>query len=442
MPDVSLNLVVERVLLSALREQDATLRAELALERARFLADASLRFGASLDLDLLYDALGALSLPEMDAWRIVDALEPDGALRRLAVMHGDPARQEEARRLVGERAPSPTDAIGVPAVTARRRPVLLSGSALLVTGHGEAARKVRAGGPGTVLVVPLVAHEVLFGAVTYVSADGCTPFTPADVDTALDLATRCAQGLEVARAFAVSRAAVAAAERANRVKDEFLGMISHELRSPLAGVAANLQLLLIESLGPLSGRQRDAVHRALQGEEHLLALIEKLLQARRMSAGHVPLELEELQAGDVIAAAAALFEGEFERADLRLRLDLSRANHIVRTDTGKLKQIVINLLSNAGKYTPAGGEVTLTAVVEHGALRVDVTDTGIGVGADDVESVFHPFFRVRDGRQPTITGTGLGLSISRDLARALGGDLTLVSELDQGSVFTLLLPSR
>ena len=237
-----------------------------------------------------------------------------------------------------------------------------------------------------------------------------------------------------------AEAARAEAEIASRAKDDFLALVGHELRSPLAGIANNAQMLSMELCGPLTEKQRNALQRIDRSQEHLLGLIEQLLDLKQMEVGFMTFNVVAVSADDAVNAATSLVDWQFEKLGISLVHSPSAAELLLLADPDRLNQIIVNLLSNAAKFTPAGGVVTVACAAAEGGVRIEVRDTGIGIPAAQLEAVFQPFIRVRDGRQPIVTGTGLGLAISRDLARGMGGDLSVTSEPGAGSAFSLSLP--
>ena len=243
-----------------------------------------------------------------------------------------------------------------------------------------------------------------------------------------------------------AEAARAQAEAASRAKDDFLALVSHELRSPLAGIASNAQMMALEICGPVSDRQRQALERIRLSQEHLLRLVEQLLDLKLIGAGRMTYDVAAVSVDDALDAAATLVDSQLEQLGLRLCRPAAPCGLAVHADAGRLRQILVNLLSNAAKFTLRGGAVTLRceAAVDDAtgapAVRIQVRDTGIGIPPESLAEIFEPFVQVRDRRRPVIAGTGLGLAISRDLARGMGGELTVESVMGEGSTFTLTLP--
>ena len=244
-----------------------------------------------------------------------------------------------------------------------------------------------------------------------------------------------AHGVDVTEQVTARRAA----ETASRAKDDFLATVSHELRSPLNAIANNAHLLGMEIGGPLTADQRATIERILRGHDHLLGMINQLLDLKQAAIGRLSLEISTVPLDRALDSAIGMMELEFQRAGLSFTHN-AVSHAMVLGDIKRIEQIIINLLANATKFTPAGGSVTLTTRVDDAAVYVDVKDTGIGIPPELVESVFQPFVQVRDRRRNSVVGSGLGLPISRELARGMGGNLTLKTEQNMGSTFTLELP--
>ena len=261
------------------------------------------------------------------------------------------------------------------------------------------------------------------------------------------LAAQTGQALDRARLIEAERAARAEAEAASQVKSEFLATMSHELRTPLNAIGGYAQLLEMGLRGDVSDEQRADLERIQRSQRHLLSVINEVLNYARLESGALMYDLRPTVIADVVATTISLVEPQ--RAAKRLALDVrlpefaGRPALHVLADRDKLQQVLLNLLSNAVKFTPEGGRVTVEFLPEpnaRGMAEVRVIDTGVGIPTDKLEAIFEPFVQVGRSLNSPGEGTGLGLAISRDLARGMGGDLTVESTLGVGSTFTLTLP--
>jgi PAS domain S-box-containing protein len=232
------------------------------------------------------------------------------------------------------------------------------------------------------------------------------------------------------------------AEAANRIKSELFARLSHEFRTPLHAVSGYLEILQQNIHGGLNAEQRRDVGRIHQAQEHLLTLVNMILDFAKLEGGPIELSMAEIPIEETLCGAEALVAPQFAKKGVsythRSGDDLLSAF----ADREKVQQIVVNLLANAVKFTPVGGAVELDWRVEEENLLVRVRDTGCGVPEDKIEQIFEPFVQLRAPGSVPSGGTGLGLPISRDLARAMGGDVAATSTLGVGSVFTLTLPLR
>jgi PAS domain S-box-containing protein len=233
------------------------------------------------------------------------------------------------------------------------------------------------------------------------------------------------------------------ADRASRAKSDFLAMISHELRTPLNAIGGYLQILELGIPGPVTEAQRDILGRLDQSSRHLLRLINEVLDLARIESGRVDYEITATAASDLLASVMPMIEPQLAGKDLHFSFDVPR-ELVVHADVEKGQQILLNLLSNAVKFTPAGGRVAVTAsrsTESVAYIDIAVSDTGIGIPAEQLESIFQPFVQVEGGMTRPAEGSGLGLAISRDLARGMGGNVFVESTVGAGSRFTLRLPA-
>jgi PAS domain S-box-containing protein len=231
-----------------------------------------------------------------------------------------------------------------------------------------------------------------------------------------------------------------AAEQANAAKAKFLSMMSHDLRTPLTSISGNADLLAAGVHGPLSEEQRDALTRMKEAVREQLRMINDILSFAQLDSGRVEVQPVPVRVADALTRAERLVRESVAAAGLSL--DLDPAGAIVNADPDRFQQILLNLLTNATKFTPAGGRISVQSEVDGQRVRIRVRDTGVGIPRDQLEHIFDPFVQLEQGAvEPAHRGVGLGLAIARDLARSMNGELTADSTPDQGSVFTLELPA-
>ena len=441
--------IAERLLLGALREHDTAQQAVDASRRADFLAAASRDLSRSLDQDSTRALVRQSALPRKGTWCIVDVIESNGAIHRLAVIHPDPAKQELARSLADRWYPKPEDPSDVLSLTR-----LAGGEPLVITPDSEAALVAAVHGPenlailrqlgfGALLVVPLIVRDTVIGTITFVTPEGGDPFSQEEISLASDLADRCAMALDNARLYREADVLRASANEANRAKSAFLGSMSHELRTPLNAIGGYVELLQAASHGPLNPEQRADLGRIKHNQEHLIALIAQILTFVRTESGRMEYQFANVPVHAVMEDVCHLLDGTARERRVALEIQAEDFDASVWADPDRVRQILVNLVMNAVKYCPTGkGRITLNSSATDDTVNIHVADTGPGIPAEKLEAIFEPFVQLAGGVASRQGGVGLGLAISRDLARAMKGDLTVESTVGVGSRFTLTLPRK
>ena len=237
------------------------------------------------------------------------------------------------------------------------------------------------------------------------------------------------------------------AESANKSKEKFLSMMSHELRTPLTSIIGYADLLGMGVRGPVAPGQQEFLDRIERAGRHLQTLIGDILEFSRIDSGHVSYEIRDVDVDSAISEAAELVEPQISERGIEFtherdasEQEESRAS--VRADENRLRQILVNLLTNAMKFTPIGGRVDVTWQKQGRRVRIAISDTGRGIPADRLDSIFEPFVQVdRVETEEEHQGVGLGLAICRQLARGMNGEIGVESRVGEGSTFTLVLPT-
>ena len=421
-------------------------------DRERFLARASETLANALDIRETLRGIAELAVPELARFALAFTVDEDGALHPVVVASAVPEKRPLLEALI-QRLPTQLRrdrhpfALALRAGTPELQSELSPEWAAEVTDDPTYQRLLRELAPTSVLVVPLMARGRAVGALLFTTDAPGARIGPDDVALAEELARRAAAAVdnallfeEVRRARAQAEDARAEAEAANRAKSEFLATMSHELRTPLNAIAGYVELIEMGIRGPVTETQQEDLRRIRRSQQHLLSLINDVLNFAKLEAGHVEYDLNDVPVADLLESIHQLIEPQLQAKELTYERVPCASSLVVRVDAEKTQQILLNLLSNAVKFTPPGGRVIVDCDVDGSLLRIRVHDTGRGIARDKLESIFEPFVQVDRRLARESEGIGLGLSISRNLARAMGGELTATSSEGGGSTFVLALP--
>jgi PAS domain S-box-containing protein len=413
-------------------------------ETRAFLTDATSALASSLDFRQTLATVAELAVPRLADWCVVDVLDENGALQRLAVAHRDRAKVRLVDQWSSARPPQAAAPIGSGRVIASGKPELYRDvpDDLLVAATGGDPRllqlleqlQVR-----SLLSVPLIVRGNAFGAIVFVMAESGRRYTERELHVAQELATRASIAIDSALLYQEAEDARQRAENADRAKSQFLAAMSHELRTPLNAIAGYAELLQVGVHGPVTPKQKEALERIQRSQKALLALINDILNFSKLEAGFIEVETDDVPVSEMLETIDAWVEPQLRTKQLHYEYQACPRDLSVRGDREKIQQVMLNLLSNAVKFTPAGGHITVKCEVEDDTVAILVRDDGPGIPKDKLEAIFEPFVQIDREAHSSQPGTGLGLAISRDLARAMDGDIRAESNYGDGSTFILTL---
>jgi signal transduction histidine kinase len=265
-------------------------------------------------------------------------------------------------------------------------------------------------------------------------------FAPQVVELLRTFATQSALAIRNARLYRALEEKSREVEAASRHKSEFLANMSHELRTPLNAIIGFSQLLRERMVGEVNEKQEEYLDDIISSGNHLLSLINDVLDLSKVEAGQIELEVTPFSLRDALERGVLMVRERAAENEVGVTLEVDPEADVVEADERRIRQVVFNLLSNAVKFTPEGGSVILSSARMNGEVRVSVSDTGPGIAAEDQARIFEEFQQTDVGARQ-LEGTGLGLAVSKRLIELHGGRIWVESELGKGSMFTFALPA-
>jgi signal transduction histidine kinase len=296
-------------------------------------------------------------------------------------------------------------------------------------------------GPYSQVFAPMTWNDRPVGAL-YVIRQPATGFSDKEIDLLKTFAGQAAIAIENARLFHEVEAQVVQLEVASYHKSEFLANMSHELRTPLNAIIGFSEVLIEEMFGELNDKQTEYLKDIHSSGQHLLILINDVLDLSKIESGHMELELSCFDLGLLLDHSLTMVRERATRQGLSVTLDVGPGLEEWVADARRVKQVMVNLLSNAVKFTPTSGSIRVRAARVGDNAEVSVIDTGVGIAPEDQALVFEEFRQARGDYLRKTEGTGLGLSLARRFVELHGGTMWLQSTPDQGSTFSFSLPAR
>ena len=434
-----LELAAHRAVEALDQERRARTEADRAHDHIAFLASAGAVLGEALDLAPVLASSARLAVPQVADLCAVAVVAGDGHLV-LEVAHDDPALEGAARALRDLTGEGPSEAFGLRRVLHAWQP-----SSLPAEDEGAATereirvtRDIAQDDVGSFLTLPLVAGGRSLGAM--VLAVGARHESGSFPDEALieAYARRVAAAVDKAQLHAELRAAYERTTLESERKSKLFAVLSHEIRTPLQSIGGYTELLRLGVHGALSVKQAEDLDRIQTSHDYLLRIVDDALEVARLERGKLRVIAQPVPVAEALASASAIAERLFAEHGIGFRCQDCDRRILAFADPERLQQILLNLLTNAARYTARGGEAALEWEATGNSVYLHVRDTGRGIEAEVLQSIFEPYLQLeRTG--PASHGMGLGLSLSREFARAMGGELTVESTPGRGSVFTLRL---
>ncbi len=419
-------------------EREARASAERSQARLQQLVSVGALLSRSLEEETTLAAIGSLIVPDIADICRIDLLDRDGVLQRKLTRHVDPQRQSEMLDFVQRNASTPDSPGSFAWTVATGQTFFANLEAGAADQFSDPAFRsfVQGFGIGAACVVPLVARGRTIGAMCALQAESGRSFGEADGALIGELAQRAALALDNVRLFGESREALREAEIANRTKDEFLAMLGHELRNPLAPIVTSLEVMARRD-GADEGRERRIIERQVA---RLARMVDDLLDVSRIASGKIELRRESLDLRQVIARALELAAPVLQ-ARAPPEVSLPEDAVWVSGDALRLTQVVCNLLTNAAKFSARDEPIAIVLGRRAGRAVLDVRDHGVGIPAELLPHVFERFVQGEQALQRASGGLGLGLAIARNLVELHGGAIEAASEgAGRGACFTIVLP--
>ncbi|HWO93997.1 MAG TPA: GAF domain-containing sensor histidine kinase, partial [Dehalococcoidia bacterium] len=417
-------------------EREVRIQAEQARETVAFIAESTRSLSASLNVDETLKRLANLAVPALADLCLIDVVDESGRIRRVTASvseaHGPILRELEERYPLQD-APrgvmhviTTGETLFVPVVDVSRLSEVAQDAR-----HLELLWQI---GPRSYIIVPLITRGRTIGALSVASIEAARTYREEDVIIVEEVARRAAIAIENARLYR-------AAQEAARQREEFLSIASHELKTPLTTVKGYVQMLERElQRTDLSNDRVRELFGELQGQVRRFEdLVLDLLDASRLQRSRLDLQPEQADLVAILRSVMTRMERSTEFLPSH-RLIAEMPESIEGTwDAARLDQVFTNLIANALKYSPQGGDVRVSARQHDGVVEVTVRDSGIGIAEDDFGAIFEPFVRGKVGRRG-ISGTGLGLYVARQIVEQHGGTISVESALGKGSTFIVRLP--
>jgi len=389
---------------------------------AAFLAGAGQELAKSLDYEETLHTLARLIVPNLAEACAIDVVEPEGALRRIAIAHRNPEDEARLAPLIGRVEHEVPEALV--RVMQKRETTLVGSSSTLY----EWVSGVHDGGKRTLAFLPLGTRDQIIGIVAAVSTES-RPFTDEDLPLFAELARRASISVDNARLYRESQQAV-------RAREEVLAIVSHDLRNPLNAVTLGASMLQMSDT--ISADDREQIDAIVISGRRMNRLIADLLDVTRLEGGkRLPIEPAPMHAHELLHEAEELFRAQAAVASVTLIFDADESLPPLHADRHRIMQVLSNLIGNSMKFTPPGGSITTSAKKIDGHVLFSIVDTGPGIPREHLSDIFSPYWQAKRAER---MGAGLGLPIAKGIVESHGGRIWVESEPGDGARFYFTLP--
>ena len=398
---------------------------------ARYLDEATKVLASSLDYHKTLERLAQLLVPDLADWCVIDLVEGDGELHRVGIAAGDPTRESQGREWLRTHPADAGALHGIYEVIRTGEPEYLNDVSQELLARNDQIRELHALGLRSAIIVPLKARDRTLGAITLVMMDSGRSYEQADVERANELGLRAGLAVDNARLYHE-------AQRAVRLREDVLAIVSHDLRNPLGAIDLSASMLL-QSYGsdPRSRNQLEVIRRSVGRMEHM---INDLLDMASIQAGRLSLKRQREHAREVIDEAVDAHAAIAKAKHIQLERQIELEDIELDCDRERIAQVFGNLLGNGLKFCRPGDLISVRASREGNNARVDIQDTGPGIAEADLPHIFEPYWSAKREHNKGVRSTGLGLHICQAIIEAHGGTLRVESTLGHGATFSITLP--
>jgi PAS domain S-box-containing protein/excisionase family DNA binding protein len=407
----------------------------------QFLSEASKIITISLDYKTTLQSVAKIAISYMGDWCGVDMLDAHGELQPLAIAHRDPKKLAWAKEYRKQNPPKMTGTSGVPSVIKTGKSLLypmITDEMLVASAqnkkHLEIARSLNI---TSLMIVPILIKNKAIGAISFVTADGRRQYTQVDLAVAEELAARASLAIENAQLYQRAQREIEQRRKLEKQKDEFIGVASHELKTPVTSIKSFAQVLRLRFAKEGNQSAAELLGKLDVQVDKLTNLIGDLLDVTKIEAGRMQFVQEYFSFDELVNELGEELQRTTEK---HLLMKEGTTGKIIFGDRERVGQVITNLISNAIKYSPKADKIVIKSSIDKGMVKLCVQDFGIGVEKDKQKKVFERFFRASGPGQETFPGLGLGLYVSSEIIKRLNGRIWVESNEKNGSTFCFVLP--